>query len=208
MIWPAPVKRWYVVNVGRISWERPWRWPSSSDLCLRPNSDINPLIRLTFAFCYVPKQRCREHWHKVWFVNSPFNYWIFSARKQVFCIIDQYMTFWEWFLVSHCNSNGYIAQKKLIILFLSGGSYWPEINASELHFGQSFQGYPTWPYLECGEQHLFYRKLAPSSIFHFLSSSFFACCRREKNIGMNITLFAATVGSGFEETARQENDFL
>ena len=120
MIWPAPVKRWYVVNVGRISWERPWRWPSSSDLCLRPNSDINPLIRLAFAFCYVPKQRCREHWHKVWFVNSPFNYWIFSARKQVFCIIDQYMTFWEWFLASHCNSNGYIAQKKLIILFCLG----------------------------------------------------------------------------------------
>ena len=112
MIWPALVKRWYVVNVGRISWERPWRWPSSSDLCLRPNSDINPLIRLAFAFCYVPKQRCREHWHKVWFVNSPFNHGIFSARKQVFCIIDQYMTFWEWFLASHCNSNGYIAQKK------------------------------------------------------------------------------------------------
>ena len=120
MIWPTPVKRWYVANVGRISWERPWRWPSSSDLCLRPNSDINPLIRLAFAFCYVPKQRCREHWHKVWFVNSPFNYWIFSARKQVFCIIDQYMTFWEWFLVSHCNSNGYIAQKKMIILFVWG----------------------------------------------------------------------------------------
>ena len=91
--------------------------------------------------------------------------------------------------------------------FLSGDSDWPEINASELYFGLSCQGHPTWPYLECGEQHLFYRKLAPASIFHFLSSSFFACCRREKNIGMNITLFAATVGSGFEETARQENDF-
>ena len=99
---------------------------------------------------------------------------------------------------------GISRKKKIDHTFLSGGSFWPEINASELHFGQSFQGYPTWPYLECGEQHLFYRKLAPSSIFHFLSSSFLVCCRREKNIGMNITLFAATVGSGFEETARQE----
>ena len=59
-----------------------------------------------------------------------------------------------------------ISRKKNDHTFLSGGSYWPEVNASELHFGQSFQGYPTWPYLECGEQHLFYRKLAPSSIFY------------------------------------------
>ena len=30
---------------------------------------------------------------------------------------------------------------------LTGRSYWPKINATELHFARSFQGYPTWPYL-------------------------------------------------------------
>ena len=33
--------------------------------------------------------------------------------------------------------------------FRTGGSYWHKVNVSELHFARSFQGYPTWPYLEC-----------------------------------------------------------
>ena len=30
---------------------------------------------------------------------------------------------------------------------MTGGSYWPKTNASELHYARSFQGHPTWPYL-------------------------------------------------------------
>ena len=29
---------------------------------------------------------------------------------------------------------------------MTGGSYWPKTNASELHFARSFHGHPTWPY--------------------------------------------------------------
>ena len=37
---------------------------------------------------------------------------------------------------------------------LTGGSYWPKNNASELHFARSFQGHPTWPYLERPNMHI------------------------------------------------------
>ena len=30
---------------------------------------------------------------------------------------------------------------------LTGGSYWPKTNESELHFARSFEGHPNWPYL-------------------------------------------------------------
>ena len=44
---------------------------------------------------------------------------------------------------------GKSANKLIWSYILSGGSYWPKNNASELHFARSFQGYSTWPYLGC-----------------------------------------------------------
>ena len=46
------------------------------------------------------------------------------------------------------SGSMYWAVGRLICFyFLTGGSYWPETNASELHFAGSFQGHPIWPYL-------------------------------------------------------------
>ena len=38
--------------------------------------------------------------------------------------------------------------------YLTGGSYWPKTDASELHFAISFQGHPTWPYLAHPNMHI------------------------------------------------------
>ena len=46
-------------------------------------------------------------------------------------------------------------------LLMTGGSYWPKINASELHFARSFQGHPTWPYLA----HSNTRPNTPNTVF-------------------------------------------
>ena len=54
------------------------------------------------------------------------------------------------FEVLHCNYNGAIGPKirfSCNYCLLTGASYWPETNASELHCARSFQGHPTWPYL-------------------------------------------------------------
>ena len=38
-------------------------------------------------------------------------------------------------------------QIKVITVITKVCLSWPKINATELHFARSFQGYPTWPYL-------------------------------------------------------------
>ena len=43
---------------------------------------------------------------------------------------------------------GKSAKHEIWSWILTWGSYWHKINASELHFARSFQGHPTWPYLE------------------------------------------------------------
>ena len=46
------------------------------------------------------------------------------------------------------SGSMYWAVGRLICFyFLTGGSYWPQTNASELHLAGSFQGHPIWPYL-------------------------------------------------------------
>ena len=49
---------------------------------------------------------------------------------------------------------GKSAKNEIWLQLLTGGSYWPKTNASELHFARSFQGHPTWPYLERSKMHI------------------------------------------------------
>ena len=57
------------------------------------------------------------------------------------------------FLVLHCNYNGGVGQKFNLVVTSDWGSYWRKVNASELHFARSFQGFPTGPYLAHSNTH-------------------------------------------------------
>ena len=51
-------------------------------------------------------------------------------------------------------SMGKSAKKLILSLLLTGRSYWPKINAYELHFARYLQGHPIWRYLERPNMHL------------------------------------------------------
>ena len=51
-------------------------------------------------------------------------------------------------------SMGKSAKNLILSLLLTGRSYWPKNNASELHFARSLQGHPIWPYFERPNMHI------------------------------------------------------
>ena len=65
-------------------------------------------------------------------------------HTQIFSIIDSQIGCCHHFEVLYCNYNGEIQPKWYLVITFEWGSYWHKINASELHFAWSFQGwYPT-----------------------------------------------------------------
>ena len=63
-----------------------------------------------------------------------------------FKFINPYMFQGHPSVVLDCNYNREISQKSNLIID-HNYSYWHKVNASELHFARSFQGYPTRLYL-------------------------------------------------------------
>ena len=64
-------------------------------------------------------------------------------HTKIFRIIAPATTLKFYFVIT--MQCGHQAKNEIWPGLLTGGSYWPKTNTSELHFARSFQGHPTWP---------------------------------------------------------------
>ena len=114
-----------------------------------------------------PDQMEWAMWEKVHphFICSTYEYiLIFLSHCKIFRIILSYILHLDLSYILHLvfafNSHSrkciltIVAAPMIVSSYLlTGGSYWPKTNASELHFARSFQGHPTWPYLARPNMH-------------------------------------------------------